>query len=110
MDNVYWCSYDPSNPTDVSNSRYNLSLMLPGMSAAYETNDSASFAAFVDSSVGAAFGKLGGPGADSQYILNFDTDVASNWFKDFGLFFGIGEAYTWPAARTGTLTSKLQGR
>lgn len=109
-DAVPWCSYDPAIPLDVSFSRYNLSLMLAGFSASYATAPSAMILNRADFATGSALGRLGGPQASTAAHLDLDTSLDRSWFKDLGIFFGYGQAYTWPAARTGTPTSKLLGR
>lgn len=118
-DAILWCSYDPNVPgivstskvsDDIASGRYNLSLFLGGWSAAQVNAPSAGFAADVDLVTGGAFGKLGGPQSDAAYNLYLDSSVQRQWFKDMGIFFGFGQAYAWPAARTGTPNSLINGR
>lgn len=118
-DAILWCSYDPNVPgivstsqvsDDIASGRYNLSLFLGGWSAAQVNAPSASFAAAVDLATGGSFGKLGGPDSDAAYNLYLDSSVERQWFKDMGIFFGFGQAYAWPAARTGTPNSLINGR
>ena len=118
-DAILWCSYDPNKPgivstsqvsDDIATGRYNLSLFLGGWSAAQVNAPSAGFAADVDLATGGAFGKLGGPQSDASYNLYLDSSVERQWFKDMGIFFGFGQAYAWPAARTGTPNSLIDGR
>ena len=110
QDAIPWCSYNASIPLDVSYSRYNLSLMLGGFSGSYATAPTNFMLNAVDFAAGSALGRLGGPQASALALYDFDTSLTRNWFKDLGIFFGYGQAYAWPAARTGTPTSKLLGR
>jgi hypothetical protein len=119
VDAIPWCSYSPTGPmgsnpvalsTAIDAGRYNLSLFLGGWSAAQVNAPSGSFTSTVDLAVGGPLGKLGGPNSDSYYADYLDTSLDRQWFKDMGIFFGFGQAYAWPAARTGTPNSLINGR
>jgi hypothetical protein len=109
QDAIPWCSYNPAVAQDISDSRYNLSLMLGGFSGSYAVSSGNNTLSAVDFLTGATLGRLGGPNADFAAHQDLDSSVSRNWFKDLGIFFGFGQAYSWPAARTGTATSKILG-
>ena len=98
-DNVKNCSYSPLNRGSVEESRVLNGEVLGALAAAYEATQDPALRQTADNLFGAAFGKEGGPEADSTYVSLLDQSRNGSAPKNFGFFFGAGRASNWPALR-----------
>lgn len=98
-DNLKNCSYNPQNHGSVEESRFLNGEVLGAMAAAYEVTADPALRQTADNLFGAAFGKEGGPAADSIFVSLLDQSRSGFAPKNFGFFFGIGRASNWPALR-----------
>lgn len=102
-DNIRGCSYDPntlSGDWGVWASRFMSGEITNAMSAAYTLGGEALIKTKEDLLMGACLGKLGGVNTDGVWCQELDeaTDVPGK-AKDFGYWYGFGNAAAWPAAR-----------
>ena len=98
-DNLKNCSYNSLNRGSVEESRFLNGEVLGALASAYEMTSDPGLKQSADDLFGAVFGKEGGPAADSVFVSLLDQSRSGSAPKNFGFFFGAGNASSWPALR-----------
>jgi hypothetical protein len=98
------CSYNPSDPFSVVESRVLNSEVMVALESYYKANPTTQNKAAVDEYYGAVWGKAGGYNTGGAWFDGnpaIDVYDVVNSYKWPGFFYGMGMAHRWPAARLG---------